>query len=396
MLIRQIFLLATAAALAGCSVISSYRVDGPDARQPTSDNAGSYFLARHVLKVTVTNGVFSVSTEAVADRSAEFQVGFNLSPLADDDVKIEYNKDGLLKSVTSINDDKTADTLQQVATGLAGYRATMLNPNVKISEFTFDPFNAAEARNANILLARAVGQGTCVSVEIFDNVWSPGCKNNPFQLTVTPGYNQPTETNLKRILGPVAPGIYYRRPLNHRVFVSQRGKTIETKLLKFANYAPVMRLDVSRTMFVKRQTTITFDDNGALTSVQVHKPSEALAVATLPATLLSAYIDAITRGFTSEKGVQEARANLFNQQAATLKAERELLAAINQNGDGSAATARATDFRTTNYGMGSIPAGQDADLRRAYTNIAACQAELGATAETCIEYTRRLSTNSLN
>ncbi|MGO8182601.1 hypothetical protein [Rhizobium leguminosarum] len=391
-MIREFLLMVAVVAIAGCSTVSSYRVSGAGAQQPSSDNAGSYFLAKHVLKVTVTNDLISVASVAVADRSALFQVGFNLSPLAEDDIKIEYNKDGLLKALTSVNEDKTGEILKQVATTVGTFRSTGTGQKVKVSEFTFDPFNADEARNVNSLLARAIGPGTCVSVELFDNVWSPGCNVNPFQHSATSAYAEPEPMNINKILKPVEPGIYYRRPLDHRVFVAHGGTAFETKILKFANYAPVMRLDATRTMFVKRETTIMFDDNGALQSVQVKKPSEALAIATLPATLLGAYIDAIVQGFTREKDVQSARANLLKQQAETLQAERKLLEAIAQGGEGSAGAARALSLsRSTGFGFRSEAADHNSDLEQAYRNIAACQSALGESVESCTSHVQRMT-----
>lgn len=391
---RGVLVLAVAV-VAGCSTVSSYRVDGSDARVPGSNNAGSYFLAKHVLKVTVANEVISVASVPVADKSAMIQVGFNLSAFADDDIKIEYSTGGLLKEIGSINNDKTGEVLKEVAGGVGTFRnmPSALNGSVKVSEFTFDPFNAKEAQRVNQLLARAVGPGTCVSVEILQDVWSPGCALNPFQDGTAPGFAHPQGLDIKRVLGPVEPGIYYRRPLDHRVFVSRRGQSFETKLLKFANFAPVLRLDVTRTMFVKRETTIAFDDAGALTSVQVKKPSEALAIASLPAVLVGAYIDAIVKGFTRQKDVQLARAELYKQQAATLAEERKLLKAIAEGGVNAAGAARALSFRSGSPGLLSEAESGVSDLRQVYRNLEACQAELGASQEVCMQYMRALSAN---
>lgn len=393
-MVRAFCVMLIAVAIVSCSTVSSYRADGPDALQPSTDNAGSYFLAKHLLKVTVTNDAISVESVAVADKSALFQLGYNLSPFAEDDIKVEYSSSGLLKGLTSVNDDKSVEIAKGIATAIGTFRATATGEDIKVSELTFDPFNAEEARKNNKLLQHAVGKGTCVSVEIFENVWSPGCENNPLQGTSAVAYSPPAEKDLKRILRPVEPGIYYRRPLDHRVFVAYRGASYLTKLEKFANYAPVMRLDVKRTMLVKRETTIMFADDGSLKSVQVKKPSEALAVVTLPAALVGAYIDAVVAGLTNAKKVQDARAALYNAQAASLQAERKLLEAVAQGGEGAAGASRALSMsRSTDF---SFRSGQTANFEQTYRNIAACQATLGATVDECTAHMQRMTSLGIN
>lgn len=407
MILRLIVAAFCAVFLTSCATVSSYRLAGSDAQSPSGTNAGSYFLARHVMKVTVSDKDITVSSEAVADRNSIFQLGFNLSPLAHDDIKVEYTSSGLLKSLTSINHDKTGEILKEGANAVGLFRSTEVEGQIKVSEFTFNPFDSKEAARVNRLLRQAVGARTCVSIEVLPGAWSPGCGNlNPFAERTVGSYNTPTPASIASTLNAVEPGIYYRRPLDHRVFVSFRGRAFKTTLLKFANFAPVLQLDVNRTTFVDRKTSIVFDTSGALQSVQVDKPSEALAVVKLPATIVGAYIGAIVQGFTNAKSVQSARADLLNQQAATLEAERKLVEAIAAGNNTNAANralslSRSTAFRSVGIESSDFRAApspgrvRTQDMEQTFRNIGACQDALGESVSNCMELMRNAAASGI-
>jgi hypothetical protein len=306
------------AGCSACSMVSSYPVEDSSTLEPSGQAGGSYFLAKHILQVVVeATGAkprLIVAAVPVQDRSALIQTGFNLSPTSDDDVKIEYEK-GLLKKVTAKADDKTDDILIAIA-GLAGrYRETQVG-EIAGPTFDFDPFDFDQAAETNAILLTKYR--SCVEVEIEPGLWSPGCGNFSLSKRSIGGVGQARFTHRISQGGELA-GIYYRRPVAHRVHVVEAGKTLQLVHMNFANHAPVFRVDIDRTLFVNRETTVDFTD-GALTAVQVKKPSEGLALASLPLSIIQAFVSVPVEGVSKHKQVQQSEASLNHTRSAVLQA----------------------------------------------------------------------------
>lgn len=281
--------------------------------------SGSYFLAKHVLELAVSgknpNTTITASVVAVPDPAAQMQIGFELSALADDNIKVDY-RNGLLKEISAIAVDRTGDVIVALAKDVGLFRLGKTTDAIT-KTLQFDPFDERQAMKINREL-RKLGPGNCVEVEIYQDHWSPGCGKftmgggSELLSVSSPVYAPQTV--------PSYPGIYYRRALAHRVHIVVNGNTGEIKNYLFANEAPVLRVDIDRTSFVTRQTTVKFDDAGELTSVQVIKGSEALAVAKLPVEIVDAYTSGVVDALVQRKNVEDAKANLYNAQAAEIKA----------------------------------------------------------------------------
>jgi len=312
-------------------MVDSYSVDQKKVKP--SQAAGTYFLAKQLVDVTVkkivtgdkTSYSITTATVSVPDNRYTMQVGFALSPLSNDDIKVIYDK-GLLKQVSAIADDRTTDVVLAIAKDLTLLRNATAAPapTETIMRFQFDPYNAAQAAAVNRQIAKSVGgtESSCVEVEIHPGVWSPGCGNHSMALgasvaldTDPPNYEAAPFTR--------KPGIYYRRGMPRTVHTMLRGKEVETRQMLFANDGPIYRVDVKRTMFVKRETVIDFTD-GELVSVSVKKPSEAVAVATLPVAVVDAYVGGVVDAFTRRQKVQEARATYYTSLATRIRNDVEV------------------------------------------------------------------------
>lgn len=389
----HLFLLIFSVFLSGCNVISSYRVTGEDAKEPRQNSAGSYFLPKHLLVATVNSKGIAVVTEAVQDRSTLLQTGLNLSGLSHDTITVAYSG-GLLSKITSINDDKTGEILTELAKAAGRFRATgdkTVEAEVALV-VEFDPFNAAEAATANKIIGKRY-PGTCVEVELLPGIWSAGCGKHSL------GWNHsspPGKPDIRTDLGPVEPGIYYKRSLDHRVHTVFKNRSVGLITNKFANIAPIFRIDINRTLFVKRNTEVDFTE-GELTSVMVDKPSEVLAIAKLPVAMANAYISGIVDGFTQRKGVQSARATLLTQQASTLKAEQALIeaqieAALALKSSEQRAAALQTIQRSTSFrSAGTAAPAEQFGVNRSLQDVRDCQQELGLTTDVCLEFLKSQS-----
>ncbi|MBZ9815735.1 hypothetical protein [Mesorhizobium sp. CA7] len=305
------WLLLVSIGSSGCSTVSSY-AGTESAGENSGQASGAYYLQKQLLVAAFSGSATSptaiVTTRTVPDEKAEMRVGMNLSAFADDDIKVEY-ANGLLASVGSTNIDKTGQIAIEVAK-IVGRFLDTTPAEPAAHTFVFDPYDPEEAARTNAAI-RKIYPRACVQVELWPGRWSPGCG---------PGS---TGVAVAHALGPMSPGIYYRRALPHQVQVNVGGSPVTQDYLAFANESPVYRVDVKRTLFVKRQTTIAFTQ-GELTSVQVVKDSEALAVAQLPIAIADAVIAGPVDALTQRTAVQNARANLYNARATALNAETAL------------------------------------------------------------------------
>lgn len=307
-------------------MISTHRFAGDDAKGPENQNAGSYFLPKHLLRVTVrgTEKQYSISTTTVAtsDPPTLTQVGYELSGFSHDDIKVDFDDNGLLKAVASTASDKTADIIVEIAKTIGAFREGSQEKPV-IASYDFDPFDPRAASDANARLGRRFKR-SCVEVELAPNVWSAGCRASSKSIRAAAAAVTADEL---RTLPPKAPGVYYRRPINHRVHIIEAGKSKEMTTRQFANAAPIFRIDVDRTAFVERKTTLAFKD-GVPTSVQVVKPSEVLELVKSPLKVVNAAISAPVDAITERKKLVTAQAGLYEEQAKLLEAERKLKVAV--------------------------------------------------------------------
>ncbi len=392
---KKFLCIAWFIALTGCNVINSYRVTGDDAKEPTQNASGAYFLPKHLVVATIDSTGIVVESKAVQDRTTLLQVGLKLSGLSHDTITVAY-KDGLLSKVTSIADDQTGAVLTELAQAAGRFRTNINPKDDKEIPFVieFDPFDQDESEMANNIIGNKF-PGTCVEVELVPGSWSRGCGPRSLESLLV---DLPDPEELRDTIKSVEPGIYYKRSLDHRVHIVFKRKSVGLHTLKFANIAPVFRIDVNRTTFVKRKTEIDFED-GELTSVMVDKPSEVLGFAKLPVTLANAYISGVVDAFAQRKSVQEARASLMNQQAATLKAEQSLIeaqiaAANNANSPQERSAALASISRSTNFQNGGANSGSANRITyRSLQNLKDCQRVLEKTEAQCIETFRILNTN---
>ncbi|WP_375414466.1 hypothetical protein [uncultured Bradyrhizobium sp.] len=313
-------LVILAASTIACSMVDTYRITNSASVGPQTQHGGSYFLPKHLLRVTVKvddkkKRTVTVASDIVADRNALAQVGFNLSPLSDDDIKVEYEKNGLLKGVAATATDRTGDILVQLAKTVAGFRATPEEQAAAVAIYEFDPFDWGDAAFVNSkLMARFQ---VCVEVEVRSGVWSPGCGTNSRGIAY-----KAEETDL-RTVPPRLPGVYYRRPIAHQVHVIEGGVSKQLVSVQFANAAPIFKIDIERTAFIQRKTILNFE-SGVPTLVQVVKPSEGLAIVQLPLTIAKAIISAPVDAISAHKEVQTAQADLLESEAKRVQAQQKL------------------------------------------------------------------------
>ncbi|MBY2919641.1 hypothetical protein [Rhizobium leguminosarum] len=354
--IRTMSVLVLMMTGAGCTLVTSDNVNISRVEDAPTQRAGIYFLPKQLLQVSVQlNGgtltSLTTSVITVPDERQVFEVGFNLSPLADDNIKVDY-ENGLLKEVAATSVDRTDDILINFAKDFGLLRdGTPAGPSTT-RLFQFDPYDARAAGIVNAALMKL--NGTCVEVELSPGTWSPGCGRSSIGVSFSSGTEM--RSNLGKQAGLRLPGVYYRRAMPKNVHTVVNGQMTELKQLFFANAGPVYRIDVNRSAFVLRETKISFD-KGELTSVSVKKDSELVEISTLPVRIFDAYVGGVVDAFTQRKSLQNARTEYYNALASRYRAEVALAKAAAERGetfDGMPRSGNAIDdldgLRTGNAG----------------------------------------------
>jgi hypothetical protein len=281
----------------------------------------------------------------------------NLSPFSDDDIKIETTNDGLLKQITAIATDRTSEIIQTLAKVVYSplLRAAAGTETKTFFVGEFDPFSYSQAAEVNHVLKSKFG-GSCVEVELTPGLWSPGCSKGSLSTPRTRKYER--EDVIADLVVP-GPGIYYRRPIAHRVHIVERGQSRSITSQQLANAAPLLRLDIDRTAFVVRKTTVIFNA-GAPTSVWVVKPSEALELVKFPLSVAAAIIDSQVEALTKRQALIDAESKYLQSLAAKEDSTTKYQNLLNQRIAVSGAPVTAVDPQAPRYAENqSRSAGDD-------------------------------------
>jgi len=332
--LRVVSALALALLLGACQMVDTLPV--LDANGETCRSAaGAYFLPKGEIHAAVTQSAtnnaygIALSLNTVADRTMSFCMDFLTSPTSDDLLVVQRNG-GLLNNIHSNASDQTsaiAETL--IDTGLVGITG---NPNVGLrdamlraakvkigttiqaADLIFDPFDRDRLAQINQSLASF---GFCVFVDgdMFDlgatdrhgRVAEQVYCDDPVAFVAA---SAPPASYYKAPPPPEVlsseryaelqsyPGIFYRANFTQKIVVMRRRdpsarvawKLHMTKLFEMPNRSPIFTVSVDRSLFVNRDTNITFA-NGVLTDVTIKKPSEAAAFVDLPLRLAQAIIE---------------------------------------------------------------------------------------------------------
>jgi hypothetical protein len=245
---------------------------------------GGYSIPSIVLDYTVSEDSAGVVTVAAAERAipaAWIPLGYLPGMSSDDSVTYEL-EGGFLKSVGTIADDKSATIVAEV---LKTFKAPKAAPGAMIVKvpkavaFTLDVSSTSAAEKLLFdefgLCLKADAQG---SAPASDAIVTADKATN--------GIYYPVERQWRVIIwAPKADAKKDQTVCNGAVL----GTIINdrTALVPMSN--ALARIDVDRTQWVKHEVTANFD-KGRLTKVEVKKPSEAAAFASIPADVLKAIV----------------------------------------------------------------------------------------------------------
>lgn len=315
-----------------------------------------------------------------ADAAAPYHLALSPSVLSDDHFCIVVGKSGLLQTVGVVSSDRSADIAEKIAETIA-IAATGVptglpfNSNIEstpkrrtggvvvwdkapFGEFLFDPHNAAEraAVQQEVLSAlerriESVNADPSGALKATDRAID--AKITKFSTESNLALRMLGSEGLIRIVGGLpgdlakapgaaVPGVYYRAPVE-RVFsvapAALIGGKAQTSTAALPDRASTAWIAVTRAPIVRKQTSLSLTD-GMLTSINVNKPSDGLAAASMPLGIAGAVIETPARFFTSIAKATKSETALLSAKADLLKAEAEFLK-VQEGKDGTVAGGEA-------------------------------------------------------
>lgn len=318
------------------------RVDDADVSIPANSRTPAAIL-RHF-------SVVYVDKQIVPDRNAGYFLDYDESVWSTDILTIEITANGLLDRVHFKADDQTDQVILKIgdlakearkafiAFGDVEGEAAALGQlpgncvsfefkgvdAVTILEWTFDP--------QRLKSVTAVNAAIKANIESHSSSRERGLpvivvRANKLAVAVDP----PPRKNSANVPNICPRGICYRPVEPFDFIVLEDDIEIRRKTVLLPAKNRVSQIDVSRATFVEKITTIDFED-GALKQVDINKPSEALAIVSLPVDILMAIvaipaeliqlkIDTTNR----DKDLVEANKNLIASQQLLLETQQKLL-----------------------------------------------------------------------
>ena len=282
-----------------------------------------------------TTKEYNTKTYEIADTRHAYALQYDPKITSNDRVCVGVSEDGLLQSVEGAADDKTGDiaiAIAKLAGRLAGpgafakTTATADNLFYELRAMTIeiDPLDERQWQLVNMAMRANLG---------------PIAANYEFGVTDT-----------KDLVGAASPkscplnSVCYRTRVPVQLFLARkRGHQYQITSSVFRDVVSqkvIANVDVSRAFMVEKVTRLTFKD-GILLAVNMRKPSEGLAVAKLPLTVL----DAIATSALAAPGDFLAKAN---GSAATADLVRDISANATQvkNLQDQLKTIREGDYST--------------------------------------------------
>ncbi len=297
-----------------------------------------------------------VGTVAVADPEATYLLELSASSLADDHFCISVGQNGLLQSVGVVNSDRTGDIVQKFAESLAAvwtFPGSMnmghaYDPRAEVwlweetpfIKVRFDPDDRLETASMQKSVVEglfrrvnAINQDVPAALKAAGLKHDSSLKAAPMSAALR---DASQAQNLISLVGgndvqsaapskPV-PGVYYRASIE-RIFAVGPPEGVKGLKQESIQIMPDRKstgwIAVTRAPMVRKQTTLALT-NGTLTAVEINKPSEALAIASLPLNVAGAIIETPARFFTAIGKSFQSETAMIAAKADLLKAEAEL------------------------------------------------------------------------
>lgn len=250
--------------------------------------------------------------KVLPDASHVYSLDHAASAFASDEIVIEVGADQLLDKVHTKTTDKTGDiivSLVKAAASIATFSIPKPAPGFQMGGD--DPCKAPPE-----------GEWTYIFDPYTPETWpdwlNPGC------LSMTPVATNAGVYGASKPAEDCSKGICHRAPVPTRVEFDFGGDRRREVLAGLLNKAPILSLDVDRTMFIEKKVDVDFD-KGVIDKIAINRPSPALAAASLPLDVVKALLSAPAEIFKLKVSYSNEAANDAKAQKAMLENQEALL-----------------------------------------------------------------------
>jgi hypothetical protein len=247
----------------------------------------------------------------VPDPNHRYALNYDPSAFADDKINLAITKDGFLTTADITAEDRTGDVIRKLAelakevAKIAGAYRT--EPNVvNIGFRILDVTDPREVRMLNDDLTN-LGSGLRVAVtRVGGATETAGSTRN--EMCLLSICFRPREAYLVSWTNP-------------------QGQS-RADIVLSPNRAPIIATDISRAAFVAKTDKVTFD-NGFFTGRQLSKPSEALAIVSVPVDVAKTIVSIPGEILKFRYDNTKNQTNLINAQKDLVTAQKSLIDAQN-------------------------------------------------------------------
>jgi hypothetical protein len=276
----------------------------------------------------------------IPDPKHMYRLTARMSQFSGATVVAETDGKHLLKSLSITAKDETGSVIGQLAELVkAGAKAATLSDVQRVSEMNFN-LTSADAATGGAFPETIVtstidlGESAAETVDAFSEALAvPARRYGPkvlLKLVVSrPNMNSLAGlSNTPGIQRSCSVGVCYRPLLPYGLSLAVSGDTAATIAVApglvalLPNDAPIVSIDLHRTSLVERKGSLTFV-SGVLTKVEITKPSEALAAATLPVTILNTLISIPAELLKLRIDLTTQQKSLVDMQSALTKAIKD-------------------------------------------------------------------------
>ncbi|MCI4667939.1 MAG: hypothetical protein MRZ79_07235 [Bacteroidia bacterium] len=295
----------------------------PSLRSPQQGNLYGYFLPKGLIHLSIKlqdkmegKEVFLQihKVKHVPDPDHYYSFSYRPSGSSDDDIVVKYGPNGFLSEVHTQIDDQTDEILTSLADILGTLGDSMAptklvtngmkksktrSANAKeLFEGFIDPFAKDDMEMLNQKIQAELGSGATFEARILGNQESNGVKGDKSDVS----------------------GIFAKpRALVELGIFSVGGK--ETEIVEIPHPHILEFIEIPTASFVKTEFEMVFSAEGYPTSIQIKKPSSALALFKMPVSLLKAV-------FEIPASIFQFRVNINNMKSQAIKSDYDYKKAV--------------------------------------------------------------------
>jgi hypothetical protein len=331
-----LIVVVVCATSAGCGVI----LGSAGGKLPASGGS-AYSLPKAVLDVKLTdskgNLILTIGEpEYIPDEHHTYFLEYRPNAFASDTVELTIDpKTNLLQTVNATAEDKTSQVIVELAKAAAkvamiAQAAVEPGGEVVIFERKIDPANdTAVAALVHDMNTFAKGH----AVRMYEkNKCSPKPEKEKedecasyaiLQQNTKISFTVHKPAPLKAEPADCSAGVCYRVPAPYGIEFMFNDQYTYGTIVNLPNDRPAVVLPLNRTAFVKRVNNADFE-HGMLKKAHFEKPSEALEIASLPDTVITAIFSSISTLIQAKIDLSDKEKGLAQSQTALLQAQKDL------------------------------------------------------------------------